>query len=70
MDRILSQLGDVEVLDRLLSLPKSDFNSLLLNIFNKQADGVTPIDVVKASQTNRFSVPNEIDPVVYHATDE
>ena len=66
MNRILSQLGYADVLDKLLSLPKSDFNTLLLNIFNKQTENITPIDVVKAFQTNRFSVPSEIDPVIYH----
>jgi len=66
MDRILSQLGDDKALDTLLSLPKSDLNSLLLKIFLKQAEKITPIDVVRAFQTNRFSVPSEVDPVIYH----
>jgi hypothetical protein len=65
-DRILSRLGDDGLLEKMLALPKSDFSSLLLNIYQKQAGSITPVDVVKMFQTNRFSVPSEIDPVAYH----
>ena len=65
-DRILSQIGDMELIERLLSLPKSDFSSLLLKLFHEQANKVTPTDLLKSFQVNRFSVPSEINPVVYH----
>ena len=65
-DRILSRLGDEGLLDKMLSLPKSDYNSLLLKLYQMQADSVTPTDIVKAFQSNRLSVPSEIDPVAYH----
>ena len=28
---------------------------------------MTPVDIVKAYQTNRFSTPSEVDPAAYHA---
>ena len=65
-DRILTRLGDGGLLDKILSLPKSDFNSLLLKLHQMQAVSVTPTDIVKAFQSNRFSVPSEIDPIAYH----
>ena len=64
ISRILSRLGGSDILDRLLSLQKSDFNSFMLNVYKKQADSMTPIDIVKAFQTNRFTIPSEIDPVL------
>ena len=66
IDRILDQIGDKELIGKLLALPKSDLNSLLLKVFQEQANGTTPVDVLKTFQTNRFSVPSEIDPVAYH----
>jgi len=66
IDRVLSRLGNKELLEKILSLPNSDFNSLLLKLFQEQANNATPSDIVKAFQVNRFSVPSEIDPVAYH----
>ena len=66
IDRILTRLGDKELLEKLLTLPKSDLNSLLLKVFQMQANSTTPIGVVKAFKTNRFSAPSDKDPVAYH----
>ena len=65
-DRILAQLGDGELLDKLSALPKSDLNSLLLRLFEMQANQTSPAAVVKAFEQNRFSSPSELDPVAYH----
>jgi len=65
-DRILTQLGDKELIDKLLDLSKSDFTSLLLEVFNRQSEGITPTDVLKQFEKNRYTVPSEIDPVAYH----
>ena len=65
-DRILTQLGDPVLISKLSALPKSDFYSLLLDIFREQSGEVTPVDLIKSFQTNRFSVPSEIDPIAYH----
>jgi hypothetical protein len=56
----------MELIERMLSMPKSDFSSLLMKVYQKQAEGMTPIDLVKSFGLNRFSVPSEIDPVKYH----
>jgi len=53
-DRILSEIGDTELIEKLLALPKSDLNSLLLKIYQEQANAAAPIDILKAFQKNRF----------------
>jgi len=67
IERVLSRLGDKDLIDKILSLPKSDFNSLLLKLYQEQAGNATPVDLVKEFQANRFSVPSEADPVAYHS---
>jgi len=66
IDRILTRLGDNELINKLSILSKSDLNSLLLNIYKLQAQNTTPIEMLKAFETNRFTVPSELDPVAYH----
>jgi len=64
--RLLTQFGDMELIEKLSALPNADFNSLLLEIFQSRARGKTPTETVKAFQANRFSVPSALDPVAYH----
>lgn len=66
VDRILEQIGDSELLNKLLSIPKSDLNSLLLKMNQIHAGDISPADIVKAFSANRFSTPSEIDPLEYH----
>ena len=66
IDRVLEQSGDPELIAKLLALSKSDLNSLLLRVFQEQTNETSPAGMLKAFQTNRFSVPSEIDPVKYH----
>ena len=64
--RLLTQLGDSELVEKFSALSNSDFNSLMLTIFQARANETTPADIVKAYQSNRFSVPSKLDPVAYH----
>ncbi len=66
LNRILERLNDKEIVNKLLSLSKSDLNSLLLEVFEKQTDKFTPVDVLRAFQANRFSTPSNIDPASFH----
>lgn len=65
--RILREIGDPELLCKLLALPKSDLNSLLLELFRGLAGKITPDDVLKAYQKNRFSVPSEAEPSTFYS---
>ncbi len=64
--RILNDIGDAGLLDKLLSLPKPDLNTLFLEAYKLQAERLTPAGLLKAYQTNRFAVPSEIDLASYH----
>ena len=66
LQRLFSQFDDIAWLDKLLALPKADFHSLMLHIFQSQSQKAKPIEMVKAYQSNRFSAPSELDPVAYH----
>ncbi|KPU45804.1 hypothetical protein OXPF_05930 [Oxobacter pfennigii] len=66
IDRVLYDMGDGDLLDKLLSLPKSDLNSLLLEVYRLQVEKVTPAGLLKAYKSNRFAVPSQIDPIAYH----
>jgi len=66
IDRILERFEDKELIEKLTSMPKSDFNSFLLEVFKAQAGNITPVDMMKSFHTNRFSTPSEISPIAYH----
>ena len=66
IDRILDEVGDAELLDKLLSLPTSDSNTFLLEVFKLQAKRMTPVGLPKAYQANRFTAPSNVDPSAYH----
>ncbi len=66
IDRILDDAGDANLLDKLLALPKSDLNTLLLEVYKLQAEKLTPNGLLKAYQSNRFAIPSETDPIAYH----
>lgn len=61
VDRILRDIGDQELLGKLLALPRSDLNSLLLELYSGLAGKTAPADVLKAYQGNRFSTPSEAE---------
>ena len=64
--RVLNQIGDNELLEKLLLLSKSDLNSLLLKLYQEQGKTVTPVDLLKSFHKNRFTVPSDICPINYH----
>ncbi|GGG70002.1 hypothetical protein [Paenibacillus radicis (ex Gao et al. 2016)] len=66
LNRILNQIGDPELLDKLLSLSNADLNSLLLELFDKQTEKSTPADVLKTFQSNRFSTASDVNAARFH----
>lgn len=67
VDRILKKVGDRELINKLLALPKSELNSLLLELFNGLTDSISPADVLKAYQINRFPAPSDADPTKFYS---
>lgn len=66
LDRILNQIGDQKIIEKLLSLPKQDLNSLLLELFKRQTYTFTPTDILKSYHSNRFAAASEVDPASFH----
>ena len=64
--RLLTTFGDMELVEKFLALPNSDFNSLMLKIFQSRANNTLPVEMLKTFQSNRFCIPSELDPVAYH----
>lgn len=64
--RILRELGDTDLLTKLLALPRADLNSLLLQLFETQTGGIAPHELLKAYARNRFTVPSGLKPSDYH----
>lgn len=67
LSRITNKIGDKNIVDKLSALSKSDLNSLLLEVFDRQANTLTATDILKSYQLNRFTIPSGIDPEEIHA---
>lgn len=66
VDRILRTLHDDTLLEKLLALPRSDLNTLLLKLFQMQAAATTPRELLKSHKSSRFTSPSALDPAAYH----
>ena len=64
ISKIESKTGIENIVERLSgNISGSEFNSLLLEIFKKRTDGLSPASVLKELGKNRFAKPAGIDPV-------
>jgi hypothetical protein len=66
INRLLQKIGDEQLLDKLKQLPATELQSLLLEIFRQAAAGITPPQLLKAYETNRFVVPSAVDPIAFY----
>ena len=66
LSRITNKIGDKNIVDKLSALSKSDLNSLLLEVFDRQANTLTATDILKSYQLNRFTFPSSMDPEEIH----
>jgi hypothetical protein len=66
INRLLEKIDDKELLDKLGNLPATELQSLLLEIFRQAASGITPQQLLKAYETNRFVVPSSVDPISFY----
>ncbi|AMC93126.1 hypothetical protein AOC36_03800 [Erysipelothrix larvae] len=66
LTRITNKIGDKDIVGKLSSLSKSDLNSLLLEVFDRQANTLAASDILKSYQANRFTIPSSIDPEKIH----
>jgi len=66
ISRLLEKIGDEQLLDKLKQLPATELQSLLLELFRQAASNVTPQQLLKAYETNRFVVPSAVDPITFY----
>jgi hypothetical protein len=66
IDRVLGKLGDIDLLDKLRALPPTELQSLLLEISRRSAADITPQQLLKSYETNRFVVPSAVDPITFY----
>jgi hypothetical protein len=62
LERIGRELGGAELIDRLIRLAPSDLQSLLLSVFARAAQRVSPAGLLEQYETNRFARPSEAEP--------
>jgi hypothetical protein len=66
IDRILEKLGDTQLVEKLGALPATELQSLLLEVFRKSTTNITPQQLLKAYETNRFVTPSAVDPITFY----
>ncbi|HMJ68752.1 MAG TPA: hypothetical protein VK508_07645 [Cyclobacteriaceae bacterium] len=66
INRLLAKVGDPQLLEKLGALPATELQSLLLEVFRRSADNVTPHQLLKAYETNRFVAPSAVDPITLY----
>jgi hypothetical protein len=59
--RIMQQLQNDDIIEGLASLPGADFNSLMLEVFNRRASKITPQQLLSQYRLSRFVKPAETD---------
>jgi hypothetical protein len=66
INRLLQKIGDEQLLDKLGQLPATELQSLLLEIFRQAASNITPQQLLRSYETNRFVVPSAVDPIAFY----
>jgi len=66
INRILTKLGDTQLIERLRQLPPTELQSLLLEINRQAAADITPQQLLKSYESNRFVVPSAVDPIEFY----
>lgn len=65
INSLLSRVNQPDLLEKLATLSSSELNSLLMEVFRQDAAQVTPQDLMRAYQENRFVAPSSLDPIVF-----
>lgn len=58
---ISSKAGVDEILNTLAQLPGTELNSILLELFNRRTENITPAEVLAQFNSNRFVTPSTLD---------
>lgn len=64
-EKLKSKIPDSGPIDYLINdLSGSDFNSLMLEIFRQRAEQISPADLLREFEKNRFTQPTSLDPIL------
>lgn len=66
INRLLKKIGDTQLLEKLKQLPPTELQSLLLEIFRQAATDITPQQLLKSYEINRFVAPSAVDPISFY----
>jgi len=64
--RILKDMKDEALLEKLCTLSNADWNSLIMEAMRLRMQNTAPTQVLKNHCENRFTLPANADPVAYH----
>jgi len=65
IQRILSELKDPDLIEKLTNtLSNQDFNSLLLYLYDKQVEKISPAGLIRNYKNNKYSKPSDDNPVM------
>lgn len=71
LQRVLSRAGGPDLLDLLVTeLSGADLTTLLLEVFRRRADRLTPAEVMRRYHSDRFVAPARIDPAVLRRAED
>ena len=65
LQRILMEAGDGDLLDKLVKLPPSDLQSLLMEVFGSMSEKASPAILMREYRQNRFAKPAPLDAISY-----
>ncbi|MFL0682994.1 MAG: hypothetical protein ACJLTB_07140 [Algoriphagus aquaeductus] len=64
IQKILHKIGDQKIVSKLAqNLSGSEFNSLMLEVFKQRAASVSPSELLRNYEKNRFTLPASSDPI-------
>jgi hypothetical protein len=68
--RIVTDAGQPDLVDVLAALPGADLTSLLLEVMRRRAAGLSPADVLRRYQQDRFAAPGAVDATLLRRTEQ
>jgi hypothetical protein len=62
---IAEKKGYTQLLNELEKLSGSELNSLLLELFRNRTKKISPAELLKQFEKNRFAAPSSVDPIIF-----
>ena len=69
IDRVLRDLDDPSLADKLAAVPGADLTTLLLDVMRRRAHDISPADVMRQRSNDRFVSPSPVELAALHETE-